>query len=310
MYTLHAFGAVLFLAATASTAGAQGPAAEFVHERDYLFERMEATRAVNDAQDQGTIRLVTYVYRPVKADRREVVLFSVGSTGGMIRSPKEPGEGLAPALIRFFVSRGYTLVVPQRRGRGESTGTYVEECATAAGKCTPAEQVALTDRGLREALLDTNAVIDQVVLGRLVPRDAKILLAGQSRGGFLSLVLAGERPSLVTGVINFAGGWQSMQERLSEADVKERLELQTPKLAKAAKQFSGPSIWIYAARDPFYREGTPRLLLDAWQKAGGQAEYVFVAEHSLPNPHLAIADAALWGRQVDGFLKNIETTSK
>jgi pimeloyl-ACP methyl ester carboxylesterase len=93
-------------------------------------------------------------------------------------------------------------------------------------------------------------VIDQVVLGKLVPRQSKLLLAGHSRGGFLSLILAGERPSLVRGVINFAGGWQSLQERLSGADFKERLDLQTAKLAKAAAQFTGPSIWIYATRDP------------------------------------------------------------
>ena len=279
---------------------------DFVHGRDYTFERMEATRPVNDAQDQGTLRLVTYVYRPLKNDRHEVVLFSIGSTGGMIRSPKEPGEGVAPAVIRFFVSRGYTLVVPQRRGRGESSGTYIEECSVITGACTIAEQMALTDRGLREALLDTNAVIDQVVLGPLVPRGSKLLLAGQSRGGFLSLILAGERPSLVKGVINFAGGWQSMQPSLSDADFKERLNLQTPRLAKAAKQFAGPSIWIYAVRDPFYRDDAPRMLLDAWREAGGQAEYVTITEHSLVNAHLALTDASLWGRQMAAFLNFLD----
>ena len=224
----------------------------------------------------------------------------------MIRSPKEPGEGPAPAVIRFFVSRGYTLVVPQRRGRGESTGTYIEECPVIAGQCTIAEQLALTERGLREAVLDTNAVIDQVVLGKLMASQSKLLLAGQSRGGFLSLMLAGERPSLVKAVINFAGGWQSLQPGLSEADFKQRLELQIPRLAKAAKQFTGPSIWIYAVRDPWYRDDAPRLLLDAWHQAGGQAEYVAITEHSLVNAHLALTDASLWGRQMAAFLDRLD----
>jgi pimeloyl-ACP methyl ester carboxylesterase len=299
---------LIALVAAAEASRAQRPAADFVHDRDYTFERMEATRPVNDEYDKGTLRLVTYVYRPLKDDRHEAVVFSVGSTGGMTRSPKEPGEGVAPAVIRFFVSRGYTFVVPVRRGRGESSGTYVEECAVVAGKCTIAQQLALTERGLREALLDTNAVIDQVVLGRLVPRDSKILLVGQSRGGFLSLILAGERPSLVKGVVNFAGGWQSLQSGLSDADFKERLELQAPRLAKAARQFNGPSIWIYAARDQFYRDDAPRMLLDAWQGAGGQAEYVGITEHSLANAHLALTDEALWGRQVNAFLGRVDKT--
>ena len=301
-----AMAIVVMLLTEAHAARAQGPGAEFVHERDYLFERMEATRSVNDEQDKGTLRLVSYVYRPLKNDRREAVVFSIGSTGGMIRSPKEPGEGLAPAVVRFFVTRGYTLVVPQRRGRGESSGTYVEECSVIAGKCTTAEQLALTERGLREALLDTNAAIDQLVLGKLVPRDSKLLLAGQSRGGFLSLMLAAERPSIVKAVINFAGGWQSLQPSLADADFNTRLSLHTPRLAKAARQFTGPSIWIYAVRDPLYRDDAPRLLLDAWREAGGQAEYVAITEHSLVNAHLALTDASLWGRQMAAFLDRLD----
>src|ERR1044071_6535798 len=91
-------------------------------------------------------------------------------------------------VIQFFVSRGYTVVAPMRRGRGESTGTYVEECSVFTGQCTGADQVTLGERGIREALLDTDAVIQQLILGRLVPRESKILLAGHSRGGFLSLI--------------------------------------------------------------------------------------------------------------------------
>jgi predicted acyl esterase len=30
--------------------------------------------------------------------------------------------------VEFLVTRGYTVVAPTRRGRGESTGTYVEGC--------------------------------------------------------------------------------------------------------------------------------------------------------------------------------------
>src|SRR3954470_10982917 len=110
--------ALAFLIAASPLAAAQALNPEFVYGRDYTFERMEATRVVKDAQDTGTIRLVSYVYRPVKNDRHEVVLFSHGSTGGLVTSPKEPAVPPAP-VVRFFVSRGYTLVAPQRRGRGE-----------------------------------------------------------------------------------------------------------------------------------------------------------------------------------------------
>jgi pimeloyl-ACP methyl ester carboxylesterase len=297
---------VLFVVSGAAPALGQALNPEFVHGREYTFERMEAKRAVRDAEDTGTIRLVTYVYRPLKNDRREVVLFSHGSTGGLARSPKEPLEAPPAAVIRFFVSRGYTLVAPSRRGRGESTGIYVEECSVYIGQCTVADQLALGERAIREALLDTVAVIEQLILGRLVPRESRILVGGISRGGFLSLILAGERPKLVKGVINFVGGWYGVTDRLAETDNKQRMDDQFARLARAAKQTRAPSIWFYAARDPLYREGVPRELFRSWQDAGGQGEFVFINDHSLPSGHAVASNAALWERQVDAFLKTID----
>ena len=299
---------VVFVIASTTCALGQAINPEFVHGVDYKFESMVATRKVHDAEDKGTIRLVTYVYRPLKNDRHEVVLFSHGSTGGMATSPKEPGTNAPPrTVVQFFVSRGYTVVAPMRRGRGESTGTYVEECSVYTGQCTVADQVKLGERGIREALLDTDAVIQQLILGRLVPRESKILLVGHSRGGFLSLILAGERPTLIKGVINFAGGWYGVTERLTSAENQQRLDDQKARLTRAAKSAGAPTIWFYAARDPLYKDDLPKELLRYWQDAGGRAEFVFIAQHSLPNAHLALSNLRLWEQQTDAFLKTIET---
>lgn len=199
---------VLWLLSAAVTTSAIGQALspDFVHGVDYSFERMEATRVVKDAQDRGKIKLVTLVYRPLRTNRGEVALFSHGSTGGEIRSPKEPWEGPPLSIIRFFISRGYTVVAPMRRGRAESSGTYVEECAIYAGECTLAQQTGMLDRTVREAMLDTFAVMDQVVLGRIVPRTSRIVFVGVSRGGFLSVLLAADRPQQTKAVVNFVGG--------------------------------------------------------------------------------------------------------
>src|SRR5262245_32130347 len=158
--------------------GAKGQAisAVFSHGADYTFERMRAVRTVRDPFDQGAITLVAYVYRPLKLDRHEVVLYSHGSTAGYAVSPKEPSTP-ERSIIQFFTSRGYTVVAPMRRGVSESSGTYREECPVQSGACTLAENTALFDSGLQEAVLDSSAVIDQIIVGRLVPPDAKILSA-------------------------------------------------------------------------------------------------------------------------------------
>jgi pimeloyl-ACP methyl ester carboxylesterase len=294
---------ITFAASILTSAQALNP--EIIFGRDYTFERMEARRKVHDAEDHGAIRLVAYVYRPLKNDRKEVVLFSHGSTAGLIRSPKEALDGPPRSVITFFVSRGYTLVAPMRRGRAESSGTYVEECAVYLGECTLAQQVELTERSLREALSDTNAVIDQIILGRLVPRNSKLLAAGISRGGFLSLMLAGERPQTVKAIISFAGGWHSVTAKYPPADNKLRLDVQTVRLAQAGKLTTAPAIFIYAARDPFYDSNITREFFRFWQEAGGKGEYVYIPEHSLANGHLVATEERLWQRQVDEFLKTL-----
>ena len=288
------------------TADASAQAAPgFIYGRDYDYQRLTATRVVRDADDDGPIRLVTHVWKPLKNDRRDIVFFMHGSTGGMATAPNEPPEGLPRPLLEYFVTRGYTVVLPNRRGRGWSTGTYVEECPTLAGKCTAKDQIALTARGLREAALDNDAVLEQLVLGTLVPRDGKILLAGHSRGGFLALLTAAERPALVKGVINFAGGWLNGNDQSS--DFQERVDTQTVLLSRAAKGFSGPTMWIYAARDPNYNDRLREELIRAWREGGGRADYLYIAEHSLPNPHLALQAPSLWAKQVDAFLAAVET---
>ena len=285
---------------------AQAPAAELVYKRDYLYERLEATRNPNDADDKAPIRLVTQVWRPLKNDRRQVVFFSHGSTGALAVAPTEfAGDGPPRPMLQFFLTRGYTVVWPYRRGRGMSTGKYIEECGTLVGECTVAQQLALTDRGLASALEDNWAVLDQLVLGKMVPGNARVLLMGQSRGGFLSLIMAGLRPNQVSGVINFAGGWQSMPERLTPEAMQERLDIQATHLKRAAPTSGVPTIWIYAARDPNYGGSSARDLFRFWQEAGGKGEFLFIEQHNLPNPHAALGAPALWSSQVEAFLQTL-----
>jgi pimeloyl-ACP methyl ester carboxylesterase len=253
---------------------------------------------------QGSFTLVSYVYVPLKGDRREAVVFSHGSTGGGATAPGEPVLTPRP-VIEFFVSRGYTLVVPMRRGRGESGGAYGEECGTWSGNCTVGEETALFGSGLAEAEADTSAVIDQVVLGRLIPRDGKILFSGISRGGFLSLVMAARRPDLAKGVVNFVGGWFSVRDDYAAELNQARLKLQTDRLASLAKEVRVPTLWIYAARDPFYSGGVTRQFFDAFTAAGGKGEYLFVESHTLPSGHAVATDATLWRPSAETFLAGL-----
>jgi pimeloyl-ACP methyl ester carboxylesterase len=300
------FGIVLLTLFAPENVWTQAVDTGFAWGRDYTFERMTATRVVNDAEDKGTIRLVAYVYRPVKNDRHKVVLFSHGSTAGLSRSPKEAMDAPPISVLNFFVSRGYTLVAPMRRGRNESSGTYVEECSVFTNQCTVEDQIPRGERAMKEALADTNAVVDQLIIGKLAPRDSKIIAGGISRGGFLSLILAGERPALVEGVVNFVGGWLGVSDRLTDVQIKARMDDQKARLERAAKRFSGPSVWIYGARDPFYKDGMPQEFHKYWTDAGGKGDFVYIAEHTLQSGHVVATNPTLWSKQVQAFLSKVD----
>lgn len=287
-----------------ATVNAQIPpwAPEFRYGTSYTFEQMNATREVNDEFDRGRVTLVANVYRPAKNDRRQVVLYSHGSTGGWIRSPKESNGAPPPSVVEFFISRGFTLVAPMRRGVGFSTGTYREECPQSAGQCSASENTASGISGLQEAIRDTDAVIDQIILGKLLPPNSKVLLAGVSRGGFLSLIMAGRRPEVFMGVLNFVGGWFGIADVFPASENASRMQFQGDQLAAAGKRARVPTVWIYAARDVFYSETVTRQFFKAFMEAGGRGDYVFISEHPLQNGHGIASQRSLWGSRVDRFL--------
>lgn len=290
-----------------ATVNAQAPpwAPAFRYGTSYTFEQMNATREVNDEFDHGRVTLVANVYRPAKNDRHQVVLFSHESTGGWVRSPKESSGAPPRSVVEFFISRGFTLVAPMRRGVGFSTGTYREECPLSAGQCSVSENTSSGIAGLQEAIRDTDAVIDQIILGKLLPPNSKILLAGESRGGFLSLIMAGRRPEVFTGVVNFVGGWLAIADVFPASENATRMQFQGDQLAAAGKRARIPTVWIYAARDAFYSETVTRQFFKAFMEAGGRGDYIFVSEHPLRNGHGIASQLPLWGTRVDRFLAEL-----
>ncbi len=270
----------------------------------YSFEKMTAVRQVRDQHDNGKVRLVSHVFRPLKNDRREVVVDLHGSLGGLAVAPGETVVLLSRPRLNLLLERGYTVVVPMRRGFGESEGQFVEECAYQAGKCSLADYRMLMPSGLNDALGSTEAVMRQVVFGKLKPRSGKVILWGGSRGGILALHYAATYPDQVRGVIAVSPGWLSLSEKWPRAEVEERLRLQRQILARAGSGYRGPTLWIYAARDAHYVEPLTRQLFEAFTTAGGQGEYFYVPEHALPSGH--VPPVELWKGEAERFLQQFQ----
>lgn len=297
--------AVAFATVVAGPVRAQLPTPEPpVFGVDYSFERMVATRMVNDRHDRGPVSLTSYVYRPLKKDAGVVVMALHGSTAGWLASPAEP-VSVRQVPLEFLLERGFTVVVPMRRGRGESGGTYIEECPYQTGKCSLADYRTGSEAGLADALASTDAVFEQVVLRRLKPRSGKVLLLGLSRGGFIALHFAASHPQQVEGVIAVSPGLLSVSDKWPAEENATRVNLLQKMVARVGADYRGPTLWVYAARDPFYRDSFPRQLFSSFHAAGGRGEYVSIDEHSLPHGHVPPFD--LWRPAAERILRSIES---
>jgi dienelactone hydrolase len=167
------------------------------------------------------------LHRPQPTGRFPVMVFNHGSTG-----PGAIPVTLTlkfPIVARYFVERGFTLLVPMRRGRGQSEGTYQEsyQCGSEAS-------------GIAAAVENLDGVF-QFLREQPWADVKRIAIAGVSRGGMLAVVYAGRRPEAVAGVINFVGGW--MWERCVP-DANGRF------FSDAARQARVPMLWLYADHDP------------------------------------------------------------
>jgi dienelactone hydrolase len=151
------------------------------------------------------VTLEATLYRPAGDGPHAVLVFNHGSTGG---GTVAPSTTMRPSRqAQFFVERGFAVLAPMRRGRGASDGVHAEY----EGTCEP----DVLGAGLARAIEDVDAAMTYL---RAQPwaDPERVLVAGQSRGGILSVAYGAERPGTVRGVINFAGGWTS--QRCDEED--------------------------------------------------------------------------------------------
>ncbi len=196
-------------------------------------------------------------------------------------------------LSRWFVDRGYAVVLPQRRGHGATGGSLVE----AIGDCSRPDHY----RSGLVAADDVGAAIDY--MGHQSFIDPKrVLVVGVSTGGWASLALAAKRPDLVRAVVNFAGGrgghaWGRNNEVCGEAG-----------LVQAAHDYAltarAPTLWLYAQNDSYFGPEIATKMATAWKDGGGRAEYDPLPAYGKEGHGIADDRAGwdLWGKRLSGFL--------
>jgi dienelactone hydrolase len=274
---------------TGSMYGAFGPEGQRMREQLWLLP-----------SGDNAIALRATVFRPATTltQRFPLVVINHGTSEANRLSVSMP---VYYWLSRWFVDRGFAVVLPQRRGHGSTGGDLVE----AVGNCADPDHF---QSGMIAAD-DVGAAIDFMTHQPFVD-PTRVLVVGVSTGGWASLALAAKRPDLVTAVVNFAGG------RGGHAWGRSNSVCGADKLVMAAHDFArtarAPTLWLYASNDSYFGPAIAAKMAASWKDGGGLVEYDPLPAYG-KDGHTIADDRAgwdLWGGNLDRFLEGNFAPSK
>lgn len=233
--------------------------------------------------------------RPQASGPVPLVVINHGSpTSADIRPGMRPAQCESEA-VRWFLDRGYAVLLPMRRGYGASGGRWAENY----GGCANPNYAA----GGRESARDIAAA---VAFGRAQPgiRPDEVVVVGQSAGGWGSLALAADPPPGVVAVVNMAGGrggWAGGHaNQICGGDGALISAVGT--YGRTARL---PTLWLYTANDSFFSPDVAAAMHRAFTGAGGRARLEALPAFGRDGHSLFFGQggSAVWGPVVEPFLR-------
>jgi dienelactone hydrolase len=229
-----------------------------------------------------SIDLETTIFKPDGDGPFPIVLINHGKAFG---DPKFQAR-YRPSAARYFMSRGYVVVVPMRRGFSKSTGSYI------GGGCN------VESNGVAQAE-DVKDVLDYMSAQPYADK-SRILVAGQSHGGWTTLAFGTVNYPGVKGLVNFAGGLR--QEGCAGWEST---------LARAAGNYGEntrvPSLWFYGDNDSYFSVTTHSDMFKRYTAAGAPARLVsFGVFGSDAHAMFGSQDGMrIWQPEMTAFLKQV-----
>jgi len=199
-------------------------------------------------------------------------------------------------MYHYWTLRGFAVLAPTRIGYGVS-GTDVD-LESATGSCDAMNFAPLTSA----VTAHIRATLAYATGQAWIDKD-NIVLAGDSAGGFGSIVAAGEHLPGVKAVVNFAGGAAGRPHTHPEQPCSpQNVELL---LAMAARRGAIPSIWFYAENDRFWGAKLARTWHGAYVEAGGTAEFQMLPPLQGDGHDVVAYGFQHWRSRLDAFLTSI-----
>lgn len=260
-----------------------------------VFATITTVRAPTPFVEGGQpVELAIVLYTPPGSGPFPTVMFNHGSTGSGSDPSLFDDVFTSETVARTFADRGWLVAFPQRRGRGGSDGLYDEGFTANRSGYSCEETIALA--GAERALADLDAAVDYL-RSRADVDTTRMLVAGTSRGGILSIAHIARRPDVYRGAINFVGGW--LGEGCGDYAQVNRA------LFQQGASFPGPSLWLYAANDSFYSLAHSQANFDAFTAAGGLGAIEIYTRAAGLNGHFLVNDPVLWSADLEGYIGQV-----
>jgi carboxymethylenebutenolidase len=241
------------------------------------------TNPVEVTFPSGNLVLHGFIYKPEGKGPFPAVLWNHGS---------ERRPGWLPDLAPLFLSKGYILFIPHRRGQGRSPGEYIMDLLDRAAQSGGQQVRSRKLVELMELHFEDQLAALSYLKGLPEVDPRRIAVAGCSFGGIQTVLMA-ERGLGVRAAVDFAGAAQNWEHA---PDLRERM-------LKAVRQAQMPILFIQAKND--YDISPSRDLAAAMEKSNKpHALQIFPAfGKSTQDAHeFCVHGGEMWAPQVFSFL--------
>lgn len=238
-------------------------------------------------------KIEVLIVHPIDGMKLPIALIVNGSA----TSPSAPRADWLAHIAHDFAHRGWLAASIVWPGYGHSTGTF----ANNAGNCVTPDVAQFLDAHGNELAAAL------VALRKRPDVDPSVALGiGISIGGASMLNLAAHVDRPLTAVINVSGGVYHYT-KVGNADPECPL-YQDDLIRNITKFGTGnptPTLWLYAANDPFFGPDLAKRMVTGYRSQGGQADFVLLPPFGTDGHTLYKLQAnALLEPSIDDFLRH------
>jgi dienelactone hydrolase len=238
-------------------------------------------------------KITVTIWREDSVKKSPYLLFSHGRAGTDQERGKF-GRSSEKRNSEYFVSKGFTVILPTRIGYGVSGGPDADY----SGACGNKNYLEARKVAIDQSKQVLNHVFDFSYIDR-----TKGIVVGQSVGGFTTIGLSAENISGLKGAINFAGGDGGDPIKSAEKPCGEYLIKDT--FAKYGASNKIPTLWLYSVNDKFWGEQLPKDWFAAFQKAGGKGQFISLPAYKEDGHSIFRGDLNAWKNDFEKFIKEI-----